>query len=161
MTQLFTPRYRAYKQMCKHIPSKYALQLENSIYLYCKQYLFKRDISKSYFYKIYCSKVSEICFNLDQENSPWFIVKIVNKEIDINNIPNMKCTEMNPEKWVDIINKKEYAEYKRNNMATTFAYVCRRCKGNKHTTYSLQTRSCDEPMTIFVTCQTCKYEFRQ
>ena len=46
-------------------------------------------------------------------------------------------------------------------MATTFAYTCRKCKGNKHTTYSLQTRSCDEPMTIFVTCQNCKHEFRQ
>lgn len=31
-------------------------------------------------------------------------------------------------------------------------FTCRRCKGTKTTHYALQTRSADEPMTVFVTC---------
>jgi transcription elongation factor S-II len=31
-------------------------------------------------------------------------------------------------------------------------FTCRKCKGTKTTHYSLQTRSADEPMTVFVTC---------
>lgn len=39
-------------------------------------------------------------------------------------------------------------------------FVCRRCKGNKTTHYSLQTRSSDEPMTVFVNCLTCGARWR-
>lgn len=31
-------------------------------------------------------------------------------------------------------------------------FTCRKCKGTKTTHYALQTRSADEPMTVFVTC---------
>ena len=34
-------------------------------------------------------------------------------------------------------------------------FTCRKCNGNKTTHYALQTRSADEPMTLFVTCLTC------
>ena len=39
-------------------------------------------------------------------------------------------------------------------------FVCRKCKGSKTTHYALQTRSSDEPMTIFVTCLTCGSHWR-
>lgn len=39
-------------------------------------------------------------------------------------------------------------------------YTCRKCKGNKTTHYSMQTRSADEPMTVFVGCLTCGNRWR-
>lgn len=39
-------------------------------------------------------------------------------------------------------------------------FVCRKCKGNKTTHYALQTRSSDEPMTVFVCCLTCGNRWR-
>ncbi|CAN0266352.1 unnamed protein product, partial [Ectocarpus fasciculatus] len=39
-------------------------------------------------------------------------------------------------------------------------FTCRKCKGTKTTHYALQTRSSDEPMTIFVTCLTCSTRWR-
>ena len=39
-------------------------------------------------------------------------------------------------------------------------FVCRKCKQNKTTHYSLQTRSSDEPMTVFVCCLTCGNRWR-
>lgn len=39
-------------------------------------------------------------------------------------------------------------------------FTCRKCGQNKTTHYSLQTRSADEPMTVFVTCLTCGNRWR-
>lgn len=39
-------------------------------------------------------------------------------------------------------------------------FTCRKCKGSKTTHYALQTRSSDEPMTVFVTCLTCGNRWR-
>ena len=39
--------------------------------------------------------------------------------------------------------------------AMTDQFKCGRCKQRKCTYYELQTRSADEPATIFVTCLDC------
>ena len=40
-------------------------------------------------------------------------------------------------------------------------FVCRKCKGTKCSHYSMQTRSSDEPMTVFVCCLTCGKRWRE
>lgn len=40
-------------------------------------------------------------------------------------------------------------------------FMCTRCKGTKTSHYSMQTRSSDEPMTVFVTCLTCRKRWRE
>lgn len=35
-------------------------------------------------------------------------------------------------------------------------FKCRKCRQSKTTYYEMQTRSADEPMTVFVTCHVCK-----
>jgi len=39
-------------------------------------------------------------------------------------------------------------------------FTCKKCKGTKTSHYSLQTRSADEPMTVFVCCLTCGNRWR-
>ena len=39
-------------------------------------------------------------------------------------------------------------------------YKCRHCKSAQVTVESVQTRSIDEPASIFITCQDCKYVYR-
>ena len=39
-------------------------------------------------------------------------------------------------------------------------HTCSKCKGTKTSSYALQTRSADEPMTVFVTCLTCGKRWR-
>ena len=39
-------------------------------------------------------------------------------------------------------------------------FTCRKCGQNKTTHYALQTRSADEPMTVFVTCLTCSNRWK-
>ena len=39
-------------------------------------------------------------------------------------------------------------------------FKCNKCRGYKTTYYELQTRSADEPMTVFVTCHVCKLTWK-
>ncbi|KNC46881.1 transcription elongation factor S-II [Thecamonas trahens ATCC 50062] len=45
-------------------------------------------------------------------------------------------------------------------MAETDMFKCGKCKERKCTYYQLQTRSADEPMTVFVTCTNCGNKWR-
>ena len=44
--------------------------------------------------------------------------------------------------------------------AVSGIFQCAKCKEKKCTYYQLQTRSCDEPMTTFVTCTVCGNRWR-
>lgn len=45
-------------------------------------------------------------------------------------------------------------------VADTEIFLCGKCKQRKCTYYQLQTRSCDEPMTTFVTCTVCANKWK-
>lgn len=72
----------------------------------------------------------------------------------------MSPIELFPERWAMYINKKQLRDDNLKNMATTDAFQCSKCKKRRCTIYQLQTRSADEPMTTFVTCQNCLFKFR-
>ena len=44
----------------------------------------------------------------------------------------------------------------KHGQITEGVYKCRICGGKKTVQKELQTRSADEPMTIFITCVNCK-----
>eukprot|EP00392_Amoebophrya_sp_AT5.2_P011394 g11471.t1 len=46
-------------------------------------------------------------------------------------------------------------DYDKKRMKISSTFTCNKCNTNRCTYYQLQTRSSDEPMTTFVTCQTC------
>jgi len=155
-------KYRSdgYYKLCKVIPANYAIQLEKSIFEFCTSYTFKKDIPKEYFIKIYNTKLTGICYNLDQINCPSLIIRIMKKEIIIKDIPDMNYIELNPERWELTIKRIAYAEDKRNNMATCKEYKCRNCGCQESYNYTIQTRSCDEPATVFIICTKCNHRFR-
>ena len=43
----------------------------------------------------------------------------------------------------------------------TDVFKCHKCKKRECSYYEVQTRSADEPMTVFVTCLNCKNRWRQ
>lgn len=60
---------------------------------------------------------------------------------------------LSPEKQEELARLEEYARAKREvgkKEATSTMYTCAKCKNNKTTLTALQTRSADEPMTIFI-----------
>ena len=82
------------------------------------------------------------------------LTMVVNSEKDAMNIEkgifNYTIEDANRKhlvkKWENIydVQQKINSEFK-----------CRRCKSNNCSYYQLQTRSADEPMTTFVSCQEC------
>ena len=40
-------------------------------------------------------------------------------------------------------------------------FVCRKCKKERTSFYQMQTRSSDEPMTVFINCLDCGFRWRE
>nr|WRJ69930.1 putative transcription elongation factor TFIIS [Oceanusvirus sp.] len=70
--------------------------------------------------------------------------------------------ELRPDIWQALVDKKRErdAAYGAKPRANTDMYRCKKCKSKECHYYELQTRSGDEPMTIFITCLDCGNRWR-
>ena len=85
---------------------------------------------------------------------------MVDGDIDPSNLCNMKPHELDPEQYKHIIEKKLYETKKKKQKGSTI-FTCKKCKSKRCTYYTMQTRSCDEPETIFITCLDCGKNFKK
>ena len=116
--------------------------------------------------KDYISKLKYL-FELINPQSELYNQDLVNK-INTGKITSYDLINMNPWELCAIVWKDILEEQSKNDKIiidktptyTTDQFVCTKCKNNKCKTYSLQTRSADEPMTIFVNCITCDNTWR-
>jgi transcription elongation factor S-II len=70
----------------------------------------------------------------------------------------MEHKDLYPELWENLIirNRKKMDALSENNLDNISSmFTCSRCKKNKCVHFQLQTRSADEPTTVFVTCLNC------
>lgn len=148
-------RLNAVKNIDKSInEEKKSKQIEDSIYNYSVSYAESNNFSdEETLIEIYGHKVDDIIFNLKDKSNNYLKSGILGNTID--NVGFLAPHKLNPNLWKAIIDKREWIEYKKNNMATTDIYLCKKCGKRKCTFYQLQTRSADEPMTTFVDCQVC------
>ena len=146
-------------QTLENIFSKDEFILFNkSLDKYVDEYINSIQIPEQFKKDIITNKINDLTYNLNANN--YIIEKIKNKEIDIKDLPYLDPSELNPEYWKKIKERKEHIEHKKNNMATTDLYECKKCKQRKSVTWQLQTRSADEPMTTFVRCVNCGFTFK-
>ena len=138
---------------------KIAINLEKAIYNYTIKESTQRKILKKWdnhlFSQIYIDRLRTIYINL---KSNVLLTQLKNGEITPIILAFMTHQEMNPDQWREIIDKKiqrDASKYTNNIQASTDMFTCRKCKSKKCTYYELQTRSADEPATIFVTCLDC------
>lgn len=78
-------------------------------------------------------------------------------------LASMTHQQLDPERWNTLLKKQQEREqnmFHSNVQASTDSYVCRRCRQNKCTYHEMQTRSADEPMTIFISCVNCGNKWR-
>jgi transcription elongation factor S-II len=79
-------------------------------------------------------------------------------EIVPQSLAFMTHQEFAPEKWKDLLDqkmKRDIAKYDKKIEASTDMFTCRKCKSKRSSYIELQTRSADEPATIFITCLDC------
>ena len=98
---------------------------------------------------MYIAKARSVYINITL--APWTLTSgLTDKDI-----VNMKPYEFQPEAWqpfLDINNRQNDSMGEQINIQTTTLYTCGKCKKNNCHVTELQTRSSDEPMTLFVQC---------
>ena len=136
-----------------------AINLEKGIYNYSIKEANSRKIVKkwdnTYFAQLYLDRLRTIYINLKNQE---LLEQVKNGEIAPQTLAFMTHQEMNPAHWKELIDKKmkrDACKFNSNVEASTDMYTCRKCKSKRSTFYEMQTRSADEPATIFVTCLDC------
>ena len=143
--------------------SNFAMNLEKGIYNFAIKESTNRKVVKKwdnpFFVQIYVDHLRSIFLNLRTE----LLEKAFKGEIQPHIIASMSHQELFPEKWENMIQekiKRDSSKYETVVEASTDTFTCRKCRSKKCTYYALQTRSADEPMTIFVTCIDCGNRFK-
>lgn len=138
---------------------KLTINLEKGIFNYAiKEANSKKIIKKwenPYFTQLYLDRLRTVYLNLKNSD---LLIQLKNKEITPQNLAFMTHQEMNPDHWRNMIEtkiKRDANKYTNNVKASTDIFTCKKCRGKRCTYYELQTRSADEPATIFVTCLDC------
>jgi transcription elongation factor S-II len=133
--------------------------LEIAIYNYAIKEANSRKIIKKwdnpYFVQLYVDRLRSIYLNL--KNSE-LLELVKSREITPQTVAFMTHQEMNPTRWSKLIEqkiKRDANKFTTNVQASTDMFTCKKCRSKKCTYYELQTRSADEPATIFVTCLDC------
>tara|TARA_B100000902_G_C27005367_1_gene761960 strand:+ start:267 stop:776 length:510 start_codon:yes stop_codon:yes gene_type:complete len=136
-----------------------SINLEKGIYNYAIKESNNNKIIKKwdnpYFVQLYLDRLKSIFVNLKNEK---LLDKIKTDEITPQTLAFMTHQEMNEDIWKELLEKKmkrDANKYTNNIQASTDMFTCRKCKSKRCTYYELQTRSADEPATIFVTCLDC------
>ena len=85
--------------------------------------------------------------------------ELIKTEEHAKKIALLKPEELNPDKYEKLLKKKEIEEYKKNDIKSSSAFKCSKCKKSKCSVTQKQTRAGDEPATTFVTCLECGHQF--
>jgi len=155
----------------KVFQQKDILELEKGIFESSMQQAKKQYIACNWklapFREVYQQIMRFIVCNLHPESpvkNYRLMTRIMDGELILAEIPFMSSYDVFPEKWFALKDKLVQREQKileGNKSRATDQFKCRRCHKSECTYYELQTRSSDEPMTIFITCLNCGKEWRQ
>lgn len=132
-----------------------------------QKYFIPRNWKLPQFCELYRQTVRSVISNIHPDSpvkNPRLIARVLDGEFELAAIPTMTSYEMFPEKWFALKDKLLQREQKileGNKSRATDQFKCRRCNKRECTYYEMQTRSADEPMTIFITCLNCGKEWRQ
>ena len=134
-----------------------SINLEKGIFNFAIKESTKNKIIKKWenplFAQIYRDRLYSIFTNLKKEELQQ---KLNSKEVTPQQLAFMTHQELDPSHWKVLIERKikrDSNRFTKKVQASTDMFTCRKCKSKKCTFYELQTRSADEPATIFVTYQ--------
>ena len=137
---------------------KNSSNLEKGIFNYTLKEAEQRKIVKKwdnkYFVQIYIDRLRTVYTNLND----IIVEQVTSGAIKPHIVAFMTHQELNPDKWaalIDAKSKRDANKFETNIAAATDTFTCRKCKGNQCTYYQMQTRSADEPMTVYISCCNC------
>jgi DNA-directed RNA polymerase subunit M/transcription elongation factor TFIIS len=118
------------------------------------------------FQLLYASKARSVVCNLDPTSyvrNDRLLRRLGDAEFLPHDVAGMQPENVHPERWRHVVEMKmrrdEYISNARP-MAMTDAFRCARCKKRECSFMELQTRSCDEPASLFIQCLSCGNRWR-
>lgn len=169
-----TYRERAFRLLNKTFPDEIARGVEQSINTYTvncmrnMKFVSKKQLHDNY-NSIYAKKVRSISFNANHFST--FKESIISNSIEYDTIPYLSHDQMSPqgphammkEKLIskEIKIAENIAKLDAEKKESKGLYTCKRCKSTCTVFQEVQTRSADEPMTIFVTCMNCDNRWKE
>tara|TARA_Y100001970_G_C13658840_1_gene567292 strand:+ start:71 stop:583 length:513 start_codon:yes stop_codon:yes gene_type:complete len=144
---------------------KLARRIERGAYNFSLEKAENNKIVKAWdnnlFKQIYVDKCRSIYTNLKSDNyikNERLLNRLLEKEFKARDLAFMTPQHVFPEKWKDLLDlkyKRDKVLYETKPEAMTDQFKCSRCKKRKCSYFEMQTRSADEPMTVFITCINC------
>ena len=136
------------------LDTDYQAKVDDVLNTFTRKYLYENSLTNDYYEEVKYCKSKELLKAFTESN---LLERISQNEVDITKICDLPPHTLIPEKWKDIIEKKNVTKHKLENLATTDNYKCPKCKKRKCTVSQVQTRSADEPMTTLVKCLECHH----
>jgi transcription elongation factor S-II len=118
------------------------------------------------FNQLYLSKARSLIGNVDASayvGNTRLVERIQEGEFKPHDVASMQPDHVFPERWRNVVEMKvRRDEYICNARpaAMTDQFKCNRCKKRECSYMELQTRSCDEPASLFIQCLACGNRWR-
>lgn len=146
-------------------------ELERSIYNACITEALMRHVTchwkNTLFQHIYQTKVRHIIGNLIPSSyveNTKLIEELQSGKYTLEALCALDTYSICNNRWRDFIHRRGQREKRQlegNKAMATDQFYCGQCHKRECTYYEMQTRSADEPMTIFITCLNCGKHWRQ
>jgi DNA-directed RNA polymerase subunit M/transcription elongation factor TFIIS len=146
-------------------------ELERSIYNGAIRRATQRHIGKVWthapFLELYMMFAKHITANLLPSayvNNGELFAKYKAGEVTFRELSDLDAYQLFEERWKDCLLEQQIREKRQlegNKAMATDRFLCKRCHKRECTYYELQTRSADEPMTIFITCLNCGKHWKE
>jgi len=126
-----------------------------------KKHYIPRNWKAMPFQELYRTQLRSLLWNIHPRSlvkNPRLLERCLAGEFPLAQIPSMSAYDMFPERWQELADKQLIREQKileGNKSQATDEHKCNRCHKRQCTYYEMQTRSADEPTTIFITCLNC------
>lgn len=141
-----------------------ALLIELGVFEFSLVYILNNNLSEHMLYSIYIDRFNDILINLNGDpkiNNNTLLNDIKTEKIQPQFLAFQTPECVHPQRMETYIKKKLIKEQRNSNIASSDVYKCKKCGEKKVRINLVQTRSADEPSTLFVTCLVCYYTFKK
>lgn len=158
-------------RLSDHLTSEQCADLEKGIFntsLHeAKEHGIRRHWENPDFVTVYKAVARRTIANVDPAayvSNTRLIERLKEGEFTADAIAGMSHRELYPEHWQALADeqlKRETTMLEGSNEEGSGMFKCKRCGKSRTRYWEMQTRSADEPMTIFIRCLNCSKEWRQ
>jgi DNA-directed RNA polymerase subunit M/transcription elongation factor TFIIS len=140
--------------------SKLEKYVFNHVVRSCRSDNIEMSWSSAAFRYRYTTKALSLCFNMRNPKNPDLLRRINDGEMTLRKLVRASPSEMFPDLWEPIFQLVATRQLRKQltenpSTAPDGAFKCSRCKSMKTTYTELQTRSADEPSTLYIACMSC------